>query len=227
MKEDIIKSLKDDIDKLVDSRTKELDDRKRRDCNGLLFNLPEPRRQGPEENKKSDEDDVKALSMCLGLENLHILILFRLGRLTVGNCRPLKVVLQSKAHKKYLLDNAKYIQEKAPQNMKKINIVRDFTPGQRQERRDRFASRRNSDQNNQPNRGRVTNQNQISQNQHAVVEVNDNLSPVFIVSPVCHVMSSTHLSQINHYTDSQPVRGLSAVYNETTVIERTLIGGMS
>ena len=99
-----------------------------------------------EENKKSDEDDVKALSTCLGLENLQILTLFRLGRRTVGNCRPLKVVLQSKAHKTYLLDNAKYIQEKAPQNMKKVIIVRDLTPGQRQERRDRFASRRNSDQ---------------------------------------------------------------------------------
>ena len=40
-------------------------------------------------------------------------------------------------------------------------------------------------------------------------------------------MSSTHLSQLNHYTDSQPVRDLSTVYNERTVIKRTLIGGLS
>ena len=73
----------------------------------------------------------------------------------------------------------------------------------------------------------MTNQSQISQNQHAVMEVNDNLSPISNVSPVSHVMSSTHLSQINHYTDSQPVRDLSAVYNETTMIERTLIYGLS
>ena len=104
-------------------------------------------------------------------------------------------MLQSKAHKEYLLDNAKYIQGKAPQNMKKVIIVKDLNPGQRQERRDTLASRRNSDQNNQPNRGRVTNQSQISQNQHAVMEVNDNLSPISHVSPVSHVMSSTHLSR--------------------------------
>ena len=140
--------------------------------------MPESRRQGPEETKKSDEDDVKALSTCLGLENLQILTLFRLGRHTAGSCRPLKVVLQSKAHKEYLLDNAKYIQEKAPQNMKKVIIVKDLTPGQRHERRETLASRRNSDQNNHPNRGSVTNQSQISQNLHAVMEVNDNLSPI-------------------------------------------------
>ena len=50
---------------MVDSRTKELDDYKRRDCNVLIFSMPEPRSHRPEENKKSDEDDVTTLSWHL------------------------------------------------------------------------------------------------------------------------------------------------------------------
>ena len=49
------------------------------------------------------------LSRHLGLENLQIVAWFRLGKLTANRCRPIKVVLQSKAHRKYLLDNAKHI----------------------------------------------------------------------------------------------------------------------
>ena len=37
MKEEIIESLKGDLENLVDARTKELDDRRRRDCNLSVF----------------------------------------------------------------------------------------------------------------------------------------------------------------------------------------------
>ena len=69
MKEDIIKSLKNDMDKVVDSRVKELEDRKRRDFNVLLFNMPEAVRNSPEENKASDEESIKRLCTHLGLDN--------------------------------------------------------------------------------------------------------------------------------------------------------------
>ena len=68
MKEEIIESLKGDLENLVDARTKELDDRRRRDCNLVLFNLPKHRSQNTEENKKGDE--VKLLCSSLGLENV-------------------------------------------------------------------------------------------------------------------------------------------------------------
>ena len=51
-------------------------------------------------------EDVKLLSLQLGLEKLQIATKFRLGREDEGRCRPLKVVLQNKSHKKCLLDNA-------------------------------------------------------------------------------------------------------------------------
>ena len=38
------------------------------------------------------------------------------------------MVLESKTHRKYLLDNANYIQEKTPGSLKKVIVVRDLTP---------------------------------------------------------------------------------------------------
>ena len=105
--------------------------------------------------------------------------------------------------------------------MKKVIIVRDLTPVRRHERRNRLASRRGRDQFNQPNTSKVTNQNQDNHNQSAAIEVNGCLSPISHVSPVSNVMSSTHLSQVNQFTDSQPVRDLSAVYDDTTLREDT------
>lgn len=226
MKEDIITSLKDDLDKLVDIRIREIDDRKRRDCNILIFNLPEPRNRRPEENKKSDEEDVKALSLHLGLENIQILTIFRLGRQTSGSCRPLKVVLQNKSHKKYLLDNAKHIQAKAPHNMRRVVIVRDLTPTQRKERRDRFINRRREVPNNDQHDVARANHNQDTSNQSDTMEVNNVLSPIPRVPSVTNLMSSTHLSQINPFTDSQTARDLSEIYEEATVTDQTIIGGL-
>ena len=40
-------------------------------------------------------------------------------------------------------------------------------------------------------------------------------------------MSSTHLLQGNQFSDSQPTQNLCQVYEETTVIEKTVIGGLS
>ena len=68
LKDEIIGSLKEDLENLVDARTKEPDDRRRRDCNLVLFNLSEHRSQDDEENKEGDEEDVKSLCSFLGPE---------------------------------------------------------------------------------------------------------------------------------------------------------------
>ena len=229
MKEDIIKSLKNDMDKVVDSRVKELEDHKRRDFNVLLFNMPEAVRNSPEEHKASDEESIKRLCTHLGLDNLRVQIQFRLGKQKTGSCRPLKVVLESKAHRKYLLDNAKYIQEKAPGSLKKVIIVRDLTPVQREERRERFANKRRSGQLDKQNRSGMTNPNPPSQFHPTAMEVNAELSPITSNANihVSHLMSSTHLSHINHLADSQPTGDLTSAYNNSTVMDQTIIGGLS
>ena len=80
MKTEIIESLQGNLESLVDSRTKELEDRKRRDTKLVIFNVPEHRLPRGRDNKIIDIEDMQNLSSSLGLENLHITHCFRLGK---------------------------------------------------------------------------------------------------------------------------------------------------
>ena len=139
------------------------------------------------------------------------------------------MVLESKAHRKYLLDNAKYIQETTPGSLKKVLIVRDLTPVQREERRERLAYKTRSCQSDKQNTSRMTNLNPRSQFQPAAIEVNAELSPITSEANVhvSHLIFSTHLSHINRFADSQPIRDLTSVYNNSTVMNQTFFGGLS
>ena len=54
MNTEIIESLQTNIESLADSRTKELGDRKRRETNLVLFNVPEHRYPRADDNKMQD-----------------------------------------------------------------------------------------------------------------------------------------------------------------------------
>ena len=58
-----------------------------------------------------------------------------LGKKSLTSNRPLKLVLEMKSQKKFLLDNAKSLPEKAPGNLRQVIIVKDMTFKQREERR--------------------------------------------------------------------------------------------
>ena len=76
------------------------------------------------------------------------MICFRLGRKHETQNRPLKIVLTNKSHRKYLLDNAKTLPEKAPTYIKDVitRISRDLTPEQRKERKSRRRQRASQQQ---------------------------------------------------------------------------------
>ena len=75
----------------------------------------------------------------------------------------------------------------------------------------------------------MTNPNPPSQFQPAAMEVNAELSPITSNANVHvpHLMSSTHLSNINHLADSQPTEDLTSAYNNSTVMDQTIIGGLT
>ena len=106
VKHEILEELKGDINDMVDVRTKEMEERKRRENNLVLFNLSEHREASGIDNKRKDEEDVRSLCASLGLENVNFLTTFRLGKKFPSKTRPLKIVLELKSHKKYLMDNA-------------------------------------------------------------------------------------------------------------------------
>ena len=141
MKGELINSVKEDLNRLVDARTRELEDRKRSDNNIVLFNVAEHRSQNGVENKRNDEASIKDINSKLGLDNPQIQLCFRLGKFNPTSNRSLKVVFDNRAHRKYLLDIARYISEKAPEHLQKVIISRTLTTEQRTERRNRRRQR--------------------------------------------------------------------------------------
>ena len=135
LKSDIIDSIKEDINGLVDSRNSELEDRRRRELNITVFGLPEHNNLLGSDNKREDEADMKFIGNKLGIQDLNIVICFRLGKKLPNKTRALKVILAEKSHRKFMLDNAKFIPTKLPQHLKNLIISKDLTPVQREERK--------------------------------------------------------------------------------------------
>ena len=84
MKEDIADSLKGELGLLVDSRCRELEDRKRRELNITVFNLPEHNKGIGQENRIQDECDISDICTDLGLVNVQMSLSIRLGKKTKG-----------------------------------------------------------------------------------------------------------------------------------------------
>ena len=81
MKSEILESLQTNLEDMDGSRTNELEYRKKRETNLVIFNVPEHRQPRGEENKLQDIEDIQRLSSSLGLENLQIIHCFRLGKI--------------------------------------------------------------------------------------------------------------------------------------------------
>ena len=107
-----------------------------------IFNLKEHNNGSGLDNKKADEIDIKAISTSLGLENLNIVTSARLGKREEAKTRLLKVILNSTAQRKFLLDNAKFIGSKTPEDFQRVIITKDLTLEQRKVRREKIGNKR-------------------------------------------------------------------------------------
>ena len=61
MKEEILESVKEGLDKMVDARNRELEDRRKRYLSLTMFNLPEPNEENSAANKLADEQAFKII----------------------------------------------------------------------------------------------------------------------------------------------------------------------
>ena len=227
MKDEIIDSLKQDIHKVVDSRNKELEDRKRRELNLTIFNLKEHGHDVGRDNKAADEQDIIAISASLGLDNLNITTSYRLGKREQGKTGPLKIILDSKAQRKFLLDNARFIASKTSQRYQRVIISKDLTAEQRKERRERVQRRQQL---------RVS-QRQIESNLNPssdedYVRATDGetqiVSMVVDGSQPSPIRGNQVLPHLNDVTNSDSDESSLSAYNDTTLIgDDTVIGGIS
>ena len=63
-------ALRGDIDRLAESRNTELEDRKQRELNIIIFNLEWFNHENGENNKKRDENDVRRISSSLAIQEV-------------------------------------------------------------------------------------------------------------------------------------------------------------
>lgn len=230
MKEGIVTEIKEDINKLVDQRNRELEDRRRREMNLVIFNLKEHTCETGRENKQKDEQDFLNICSSLGLEEALVETSYRLGRRS-AKPRPLKVILTSKGQRKYLIDNAKFIPEKAPQ-YKDVIVTKDLTPVQRDEKRQYIQRKKGSTEPKQSVRN-------IKKVMNTPQEVNQNLgTPVpmeFQSLPLSPIPSHEPLSQINMLNDSRPLEStcLTQQYEASTIVldktdtDKIILGGLT
>lgn len=145
-KHDIQTTLATNVTSLVDARHKELEDRKNKSNNIILFNVPEQTSQDPLDNKRKDERTIQTIASSLGTDDLAIVAQFRMGKRKQGQNRPLVAVLEHKKQRKSLLEKARQIKDSVPENLIRVILTRDLTQEQRRERKDKKALQDRGDQ---------------------------------------------------------------------------------
>ena len=89
---------------MVDARNRELEDRRKRDLNLTMFNLPGPNKENSAAKKQADEQDFKIICRRLGLEEVNVMSSFRLDRMPECKIRPIKLILRDKSHRKFIIE---------------------------------------------------------------------------------------------------------------------------
>ena len=148
MKQDFAEEIDNKITKVVEEKTRELEDRRRRELNIVVFNLDEGSSTQNLENKISDEIAVVDIASQLGLQNLEIETSYRLGKRNKDTTRPLKIILKNRQQRKYLLEHSKDIRNNIDKKYSRIIIVKDLTQEQRKIKREKRESRNKQKQDN-------------------------------------------------------------------------------
>ncbi|MES9880890.1 MAG: hypothetical protein ABW185_08420 [Sedimenticola sp.] len=214
MKMEVTDDAKSNIKQVVEERIKEMDDRRRRESNLIIFMIPEKHCETSAKEKEEDELDIRKIASDLGLNDLDIRHSFRLGgkNKTPTSTRPIKIVVGTKKHRQFLLDNAKHIRTKVTARLIKAAIVKDLTIEQRNERNQRRAR--------QPEQRRDI-ENQVAQRPKSP-SIIARSQPSSITAQSTPARSQGRLPHLN-MTPERPIHQL----DETMIGDITVIGGIS
>ena len=116
---------------IVDQKTSELEGRRRRELNIIIFNLKEGTSTINLENKTYDENNTRMIAEQLGINDLQVETSYRLGKKTYEKTRPFKVILKDRRQRKQLLDNSRHIRDRVSEKFKNVIIVKHHTEEQR------------------------------------------------------------------------------------------------
>ena len=122
---------------------------------------------------------------------MKIITSYHLGK-PKSATRPLKIILEDRTKRKFLIDNAKFIPKKAPQHLPDMIITKDLTPLQQAEKREFIKERKN--------KGMKPEQMADSSSAWALPMVMETQDQA--ISPI---LSRQQLTHMNVFDDSRPL----------------------
>lgn len=135
----VTNSIAKKVNEIVETKMKEIENRKNRSSNLIIFKLPLCTEKDAILRKQYDERQLKILfnALCPDQEELQIKTCFRLfNKKSPSDSPPLKAVLISKDQRRNLLLQSKNIPNLDDSTLKNLIIVRDLTQEQRKEAKD-------------------------------------------------------------------------------------------
>ena len=146
VRNEVEKSVKTFVTNEVKAEIKEMEDRKNRQSNLVVFNIHESECREPESRKAFDKVTLTRLFESIGVSDVEYKAVFRLGKVNdvtkPSKPRPIKLVLESKKQRRQILDNAKKIPTDAPIDLKRAIISKDLTEQQRSENKKKRESKK-------------------------------------------------------------------------------------
>ena len=134
LKDEITDKMVNELNEKIDLRVKEIDARKRRSQNLMIYNLPESKDDNSDQRQEFDKNLINEIASSLDVK-LDDFKGYRIGIRSTDKIRPLKIVFDNKRNRRDFLSQAKHIRLKAPDKLKKTIITADMTPAQREERK--------------------------------------------------------------------------------------------
>ncbi|MES9905176.1 MAG: hypothetical protein ABW168_21190 [Sedimenticola sp.] len=139
LKDQIMAEISGEIEQKFDSRFKEMNDRKSREMNLILFNVPVSKDTDPLKRKDSDISFISMLFNTITTgetdstaEKFAAKNVYRLRSQDSSKIPPIKVLCDSKSQVKKLLSNAYKIKSLHDESLKNIIVSRDQTKEQRE-----------------------------------------------------------------------------------------------
>jgi hypothetical protein len=120
------------VDEAATTSVQEIQERRNRVNNAMVFKLSESTKAAPEDRKADDIIQINEICKILGVQ-VDVMQATRIGKKVGDRMRPLKLVLQSRQQVDNLVRSSKKLQECAKKEFERVVIKNDMTPMEREE----------------------------------------------------------------------------------------------
>ncbi|ESO94952.1 hypothetical protein LOTGIDRAFT_160705 [Lottia gigantea] len=136
LREKVTSDLNQDIDSrvtiLVQQQMEEKDEQRRRENNMMVFNIPESNANNPEYRKLYDTEKLTEFLSVIGLKDIKLTTVIRVGKPATNHTRPIKVILNSSKERREIFNGYRNRRDILSKHRlyNNVTLARDYTPKQ-------------------------------------------------------------------------------------------------